>query len=48
MRNRLTLSQKEDLVYIYTNRKLLQKWHGTNPMAKYKKNMESKNSMDIW
>jgi hypothetical protein len=45
MQNQLTSNQAKDLVYIYTNSKLLQKQHGVNPMAWYKKkNMLSKDS----
>ncbi len=35
----------EDLVYIYTNNKLLWEQPNTNPMAWYEKNMLSKDSM---
>ncbi len=39
VQNQLTSNWVEDLLYIYTNSNLLQKWHGANPMAWYKKNM---------
>ncbi len=35
----------EELVYIYTNNKLLREQHGTNPMAYYEKNMLFENSI---
>ncbi len=37
--NQLTSNWAEDLVYICINNKLLEKWHGTNPMAWYEKNI---------
>jgi hypothetical protein len=39
VRNQLTSNWVKDLVYIYTNNKLLQKRLGANPMAWYEKNM---------
>ncbi len=41
----LTLNWAEDLMYLYTNNKLLWERPSTNPMACYKKNMLSKDSM---
>jgi hypothetical protein len=38
MWNLFTLKQVENLVYIYTNNKLLWKWFGVNYLTWYKKN----------
>jgi hypothetical protein len=45
MRNWLTSNRVEDLVYIYTNSKLLQERPDTNPTTWYKKNILFQNSM---
>ncbi len=45
MQNWLTSNQAEDLVYIYTNSKLLREQPSANPMAWYEKNMLSKDLM---
>ncbi len=37
--NRLIANGVENLVYIYINKKLLQEWPTTNPMAWYEKNI---------
>ncbi len=45
MKNQLTSNWAKDLVYIYTNSKLLWEWPSANPMVWYEKNMLSKNLM---
>jgi len=44
MHNHLTFDQVVDLVYIYTNSKLLREWLGAIPTTCYEKNMLSEDS----